>query len=321
MEAFFAGTEMSIISGNKLKMRYLAKKGNKAAQKIETLLKKPQLFLSTTLVGVNLGIIIASTLASRLISQWAPAHLVNVYTTFIMLPLILFFGEIIPMTIGRTYSTKLSLILIYPLSLAYYVLYPVIRLFSLISEQIAGLFKLNRQHKNPFLTREELMFILEDEIKRGSESEYEKEIIKKIFQFQDITVDDIMIPLNKVICVEASTPCKTVIELMHTSGFSRLPVYEGNPENMIGIIRTNKLLRAEYDKPVRKYIFKPYTAMQSTPIRNILWDLQLNGRQMVIVHDTQNKAVGMVTLEDIMERVVGSIMDEYDTVPENYQHE
>lgn len=322
IEGFFAGTEMSIISGNKLKYRYLARKGHRGAIKLQNLLKKPQLLLATTLVGVNLAIIISSAVASRMLSQWVPEHLVNIATTALMLPIILFFGEVVPMTISRTYATKISLVLIHPLLVAHYLLYPIIVSFSWISERITNMLRLNPTNKSPFITREELIFVLEDEIKRGGISKHDQGIVKKIFTFQELLVDQIMVPLEKVVAVEAQTPCKTVLAIMRDSGFSRLPVYEKEPSNIIGIVRPARLLRADLDFPISQYMFKLYAVRQLTPVRDILWNLQMNGRQMVVIQNKQRQAIGIVTLEDIMERVVGSIMDEYDASnPQNSSEE
>lgn len=313
-EGFFAGTEMAVISSNKFKLRYLANKGHKGAQKINRLMKKPQLFLATTLVGVNLSIIISSAVATHALSHFLPEKLVNITATAVMLPLILFFGEIVPMTLGRTYSTKLSLILITPLYMAHYLLYPLVRTFSWISEKIVMLLNVDIKKKDFYVTREELVHILEEETKDKIEHDHEDGIIKKIFHFQNILVEQIMVPLKDAVSVEGNICCETVINIMQRSGFSRIPVYEKNLHNIIGIVRPSELILAQLEKPVKEYLSKPYRVYQKTPLIVILWELQLNGIQMVIVEDLKGNALGLVTLEDIMEKVVGSIKDEYDAL-------
>ena len=203
-EAFFACTEMSVISSNKLKIKYLANQGNKSAVKLRRLLAKPERFLGTTLVGVNLAIIISSTFASRLLSEFLPDHLVHFSTTVCMLPLILFFGEIIPMTFGRLHSTQLSLILINPLFIAYYLLFPFVIFFSKMSELILKLFKFDFRRKKLYMTRDELLYLLEQEANKTIFSNYSDKLVSRIFQFQNLLVNTVMVPLEKVVCVDAS---------------------------------------------------------------------------------------------------------------------
>ncbi len=320
-EGFFSGIEMAVISSNKLKIRFLANKGNDAAKRVKKFLAKPQLFLATTLVGVNLAIIISSAIASRMMSMLVPDEFVQIATTALMLPLILFFGEIIPMTTGRLHATRLSLVGVRLLQLAYYCLFPLVKLFSWLSEKIIALCGINLSKKNPFLTRDELLYILEHEAERKILSQYDSGIIKKIFHFQNVVVENVMVPLDKVVMVEASVSCKEVMKLMQKSGFSRMPVYDQSTTNLVGVIRPAELLNADLNKPVKKYIIKPFHVKEYTPIVRVLWDLQMNGRQMVIVEDTHRKSVGILTLEDIMEKVVGNIIDEYDSGAEHKPHE
>lgn len=321
LEGFFAGTEMSVISSNKLKIRFLASKGNHAAMRVKKFLAKPQLFLATTLVGANLAIISSSAVASRMMSLIVPTEFVQIATTCLMLPLVLFFGEIVPMSIGRLHATKLSLVMVLPLRVAYFLLFPLVKFFSWLAERIITLFGINLTRKNPFLTRDELLYILEHEAEREVLSKYDSGIIKKIFHFQNVVVENVMVPLERVVKVEAQTNCREVVKLMQESGFSRIPLFEDTPHNITGIIRPAELLNADLDKPAKRYAIKPFRVRQYTPIIRVLWDLQMNGRQMVLVEDVHKKIVGILTMEDIMEKVVGNITDEYDIKELKKQYE
>jgi CBS domain containing-hemolysin-like protein len=312
LEGFFAGTEMAVISSNKLKIRFLAKKGNHSAQQVKKFLAKPQLFLATTLVGANLAVITSSSIASRMMSLLVPSELVQIVTTCIMLPLILFFGELIPMSIGRLHATRLSITTVSPLRIAYYILFPLVKLFSVLSEKILTVCGVSLTKKNPFLTRDELLYILEHEAEREILSKYDAGIIKKIFHFQNVVVENVMVPIDKVVMISSETSCTEVVKLMQESGFSRIPVYDVSRTNLTGIIRTSELLNADLNKPVKRYVIKPLYVNHLTPVIRVLWDLQMNGRQMVVVQDSHKKTVGILTMEDIMEKVVGSIIDEYD---------
>ncbi len=312
LEGFFSGTEMALVSSNKLKIRYLASKGNINAMRLKKILKSPQNFLATTLVGVNLSVITSSAVATMLVSKIFPGESVSLITTVILLPFIIFFGELVPMTIGRTYATRLSLLLITPLLIMQYLLYPLVKFFSFMSEKIVRILRLPLTNKNPFPTREELIYIIEHETGKDLLHKSETETIKKVFNFHKIIAQQIMLPIDKSIYTESSSLCSDVIEIMHKSGFSRIPVYEDELSNVIGIIRSTELLYAELSKPVKKYMVKPFRIPENTPIINILWEMQMNSRQMAIVVNKNKKAVGILTLEDIMEKVVGSITDEYD---------
>lgn len=312
LEGFFACTEMAIVSSNKLKIRYLATKGNFYALRLKRILKTPQVFLATTLVGVNLSVITSSAVATMLVSKIVPGEFASLTTTLILLPFIMFFGELIPMTIARSYATRISLLFIIPLYIMHYILYPLVKFFSFTADKIVHILKLRYNDKNPFPTREELLYILEYEAGKNILQKSDTEVIKKIFEFNKIVAGQIMLPIQKAICAESMQPCTDIVGIMQKSGFSRIPVYENEISNIIGIIRPPELLNADLSKPVKKYIIKPFCVSADTPLINILWKLQMNGRQMVIVHNRQKKAVGIVTLEDIMEKVVGSITDEYD---------
>ncbi|MCD6459443.1 HlyC/CorC family transporter [bacterium] len=311
-EGFFACTEMSIISSNKHKIKYLAGQGNISAVRLRKLLAMPERFLGTTLVGVNFAIIISSAVASRLLSEFVPDKAVNLGTTFFMLPLILFFGEIIPMTFGRLHSTQLSLILITPLYWAYYLLFPFVIFFSKMSELVLKMFKLDFRKKNKLMTRDELLYLLEQEAGKSFFSDYNDELIKRVFQFQNLLVDTLMVPFNKVIAVEADASCAEVIEVMHESGFSRIPVYKESSDRVCGIIRPYDLINVDLKKSVSEYMADPFVIRRFTPVLRVLLDMQVNGRQMAIVEDNNKKAVGFITMEDIMEKIVGNITDEYD---------
>ncbi|MCB1196113.1 DUF21 domain-containing protein, partial [bacterium] len=163
LKSFFTCAEMSLISSNKFKLHFLASEGNVLAQKALKLLAKPQLYLSTTLVGNNLSLIIASAVVSRLISQTVPEQWVNLATSTIMLPATLFLTELIPMSIGRLNATRLSLNLIRPLYYALYILYPFVKGFSFLSEKVVRLLGLKINEAQPFPSRDEIQHILESE--------------------------------------------------------------------------------------------------------------------------------------------------------------
>ena len=312
LKSFFAGAEMALISSNKLKLRFLASRGNKAAQKVMSILSKPQIFLSTALIGNNLSLIIVSAFVSRLIASILPGQWVHIATSSLMLPVVLFFTEIIPMSIGRLNATRLSLRVIRLLYFSYYVLFPLVKFFSFLSEKIVTGFRLTIKEKQPFPTREEMQCILESETQDQFILEEETGMIKKVLQFHKILVDDVMIPMDKVVSANATETCANVIQTMQQSGFSRIPVYDGSIANVIGVIIPRELLNAAMSQPVKRYLKKPYSVPLKTPIITVLWDLQMNARQTVIVRDEAAQALGILTLEDIMEKVVGSITDEYD---------
>ncbi len=311
LEGFFAGAETAIMSVKKLKIKYLAETGNKRAKKLRDLLDNPKIFLSTVLIGVNIAVIIGSAFASRLVSSFVPQNFVSLCTTLFVLPLALFFGEIVPKVIARLYSTKVSLHSVRPLYLSYYLLYPFVKLFSWLSEKIAWILGVNIVDKDDFVSRKELLYLLED---GTSESDVDSKIIKKIFNFRHILTNQIMVPLSKVKSVDASTTCREVLETMHKSGYSRIPVYDRHPRRIVGLVRPTDLINADMDKLVSRYMVIPYKVKENSHIINLLWNLQMKGRQMVVIENTFKSAVGILTLEDIMEKVVGSINDEYDVL-------
>jgi len=318
-EAFFSGSETGIISTNKIKLSYLADKGDRRARIIKALMDNRERFLGTTLVGVNLSVIISSSVASILVGQsLEPGDYTPLITTLIMLPLILIFGEIIPKAIFRRYADTISLWAAYPLRIASTILFPIVWLATKISNLVSTAFIKRKTKKIPYVTREELRLLLGESAKQDLLTKDEVRMAYEIFDFGRTEIRSVMVPIISAISASDVSSREELSELIAQSGYSRIPIYKDSPENIIGTIQVSDLIKDDIkNNDIKGLIRSAYTVQEDRPIDEILEELKVNQKNIAIVTNKQNQTVGIATLEDIVEEIVGEIGDEYDTGPQS----
>ena len=313
-EAFFAGSETGIVSTNRIKLAARADKGDRRAVIIKNFLDNPQRFLGTTLVGVNLSVIISSSVASGLVvrSLVAPDY-APLTTTAIMLPLILIFGEIIPKAIFRQYADVVSLWAAYPLRVAYIILFPIVWVATKFSSLVSMVFTRSKAEKNPYVTREEMRILLGESAKEGFLTTDELKMAYEVFDFGITDARSVMVPLSSIVSASHKAAKNELAELIAMSGYSRIPVYKDKPDNIIGTVQVSDLItEGTEDYGIAGIMRKPYIVDEAKNIDELLKEFQTNQKNIAIVTNKQNQAVGIVTLEDIVEEIVGEIEDEYD---------
>ncbi len=311
-EGFFSGSEIAIVSISKIKLNHMAKNGSKAAQLVQNMLKRPTRLLSTTLLGTNVCTVVATALATSLLTTRYIRN-ADLYATLIMSPLILIFAEIIPKTLYYHYRNKITLILIYPLNVIYFIFYPAL---FVINGLIRILFKtLNAEDKAQelFVTKEELKSLVKHDKKGETFDKVERELIGRIFEFGDTSVKEILVPLIDVIAVAREATSNQVINLVQQEGFSRFPVFYERVDNIVGIINSFDLIYAkEGEDDITRFIAPAYYVPETMHIDNLLKEFQQKGMQLAVVVDEYGNSQGIVSLEDILEEIVGEIHDEYD---------
>ncbi len=314
-EAFFAGSETGIISANRIKLTNLADKGDRRAAIVKGFLDNPEHFLGTTLVGVNLSVIISSSIATAVVAaHFKGTNYAAAITTAIMLPLILIFGEIIPKAFFRQHADAISLWISYPLKAASIILFPLVWLATEVSSLISRIFTKGKLKKNPYVTREEIKLLLRDAAKQELITKDEIKMASEIFDFGRTDVSSVMVPLSNVVSASDKSTKNELAQLIAQSGYSRIPIYVDNPANIIGTIQVSDLITEKgAPEDIGTIIRKPYTVREDNPIDELLNDLKGNQKNIAIVTDKNNKAIGIVTLEDVAEEIVGEIEDEYDT--------
>ncbi len=314
LEGFFAGSEIGFISCNRIRMSNLADNKNKRARIVLSFLDNPEKFLSTTLVGVNLCVIIGSSIATNLVSKFikTPGHDALI-ATLIIFPLVLVFGELLPKIMYQGYSDSLSLFASYPLKAVSYILFPFVFLATKLSNVVSRIFSKGKANKSPYVTREEIRMLMLDASKRGVLDKEEIDMASEIFDFSRTHVHSVMVPLDKVISASDLSTTKDVLKLVSESGYSRIPIYSGSEKNIIGTIEMSDLVSEDIEKrDLSKLILPPYKVGEHRNLGDILKDFQQNGENVAIVTDKDGKAIGIATIEDIVEEIFGEIEDEYD---------
>jgi len=315
MHAFFAGSEMGFVSVNRLRLRHLVDSGNKSAILISSLLEKPEKLFGTILVGTNISVIVATTIFTLLVRQYlvSTERLIPIIATAIMFPLFMIFGEIIPKTISRKHAARLVPLFVRPLKAIYWILMPVVFSATRISNLAALVLNRIKQHRNPFVTREELKMLVKEGLRDEEGDTAGKQMIYRIFDLEQTCANEVMVPLVDVVAIEENAAITDAIELMQKSGFSRLPVYRDRVDHIKGILRASDLIGAADSRcKLIDFVRPPYIVPETKPIDDILREMQQNQKHMAIVIDEYGGVSGVLTNEDIIEEIVGEIEDEYD---------
>ncbi len=313
-EGFFSGSEIAIVSVDKIKLRHLASLGSKGAMLAQKMLQQPERFLGTTLVGTNLSVVISSVTLTTILSLHPEfAHRVEFYVAILLTPLSLLFGEIVPKSIFQQHAERIVPTIAQPLHVAFRVFYPIVFVVTAISGGMMRVLGMEKKPRKQTLTREELKFLLHTD--QGAIADQQrKEMMQRVFDFGDTTVAEIMVPLVDVQVLEKGTTIEQAIEQIHAHGFSRIPIYEERVDHLIGVIHAFDLLRAaSKETAIDRFIRKAYYVPGTMLLADFINDLQRHHTQIAVVVNEYGGALGIVTLEDSLEQIVGEIDDEFDT--------
>ncbi len=307
MEALFAGSEIALISCDKIKIKTLAQGGSKAAKLALKCFLNIERYVSTALVGINLSLTIATVILTFYIRDAYGAGK-EFYTVLILSPLVVIFGQVVPKAVSQKRANSMVLWTIYPLWAVSKVFSPILFVVSLFTK---GLLKLVGSTENPFITREELVYAIEGggTVPQGG---YREKIIRRIFRFSETRTNEIMIPLIQVCALSENTPAKEAVKLIKETGHSRIPIYHERVDNITGMLHAFDLLSAKPDDPIKNFSRTPFYVPEIKPVDELLDEMKRGPAGMAVVVDEYGGAVGVITLEDILEEVVGEIEDEYD---------
>ena len=319
-EFFFSGSEIAMVSADRLKMRKLAEKGSRGGKQVERFMERPEWMLGTTLVGTNLSVVTSTVLATLLMRN-AFGEIGELYTLIVMSPLLLIFGEIIPKSIFQQRADAIAPRVALPLRFASVVVHPILTVVTGIANGILRIVGVRGDGPvSPFITREALDGILRKREPGSDLKPAERTMIRRIFNFSETTVEEVMIPLIDVVAVSKDVPPSEALEMMSRKAFSRLPVYRERVDDIIGILTNFDLLAAQDDLPSVQSLIRtvPYVP-ETKRIDDLLLRFQMEGSHMAIAVDEYGGVVGIVTVEDILEEIVGEIEDEHDEVRQLYR--
>ena len=310
--ALLSASEMAFIAANRVRIRHLAENGNQTAARYLEAFRRPERMLSAAMMGVTVAHITASSLATWALlpvaGGWAAA-----LATIILVPLMLVFGEVIPKAVASEWATALLLRLYRVLEITAVILSPVTWGARLLVTGVLVALGLRTSGARQFVSREELKLRLQLEPEEADVTSSEAEMIDKIFDLGDTAVREVMVPLVDVAALPETAAPDEAVRLMQESGFSRIPVFTDRVINVVGVVTAMDLLRRGADAPDLKSLMRPATYVPETKrIDDLLREMQKARLQMAVVIDEYGGAVGIVTVEDIVEQVVGEIQDEHD---------
>jgi CBS domain containing-hemolysin-like protein len=307
LSGFFSSTETALFSLSKTKARHLAKNNGKTNMLIKRMKDDPHKLLSTILIGNNIVNIGASALATSVMLDVFPNYAVGL-ATGIMTFLILVFGEVLPKSVATQNNILIARISIYPIYWLSVLFYPVIKLLNFIP-MLTG-----KIRRTPKVTEEELMTFVEAVEEEGEIKEEEKELIHKIFEFDDTNASEIMTPRADMFVIEADE--KLNLEDIVKSGFTRIPVIEDDIDHVIGTINIKDLflhqVTSDTEIDARKIMTKPYFIPENKKLDKLLHQFKIRKHHLAIVVDEHGGVSGLITLEDALEEIVGEISDESD---------
>jgi CBS domain containing-hemolysin-like protein len=310
VEAFFAGSEVALVSLDRSRIRRRAEAGSAAAGRVLALLERPERLLSTTLIGTSLSVVAASFLANEMFARRFGPDL-SAWAIAMMIPLILLFGEILPKTISRRHAEAISLKVVFPLRVAMFALAPVTAVTSGVARLLVRPFRA-RAGRLPFVTKEELRMILHADQRHALERD-EAALIKHLIDFADAKASEHMTPLVDVAALSADATLAEAARIIHERGFSRIPIYTGRVDNITGLVEAMDLIDAPPEQAsLAACIKKPFYVPETARIDRLLEEFRKHHQEMAVVVDEYGAAVGVLTLEDIIEQIVGDVLDEFD---------
>ena len=310
--AFFSSAETALMTSNKLRIRNLAENGDKRAEKVLEITANTDKMLSAILIGNNIVNLSASALSTTLTLKVFGSSLVGV-ATGILTFLILVFGEITPKNVASKNAEDMALKYIGIISILVIVLTPAIYIVNKVAGIVISLFIKNNDDNN-MVTEDELRAMVEVSHEDGVIEKEEKKMIVNVVDFGDTVAGDIMLPRVDMVMVSVESSYEEILKIFREEKYTRIPVYEESPDNVIGILNVKDFLLIE-DKEnfsVKEHLREPLYTYEYKKTSSLMVDMRKTGANIVIVLDEYGTTVGLITLEDMLEEIVGEIRDEFD---------
>ena len=335
INAFFAATEIAFISLNDAKIEKQAKEGNKKAKQIKKMLREPSKFLATIQIGITLAGFLSSAFAADAFADDLAPMLQNliplgltawrnisiILITIILSYFSLIFGELVPKRLAMRNSEKIAFGTIGIIRTISIITAPFVKLLTASTNGVSKLFGISGTDEET-VTEEEIRMMVDVGEEKGTIEEEEKEMINNVFEFNDKFVSEIMVPRNKIFALDVDMTIAEVIEkLSEDMRYSRIPVYDENMDNIKGIIYIKDLLISNKNKnsKIKSLVKEAYFVSETKRVNELFQELRKDKKQIAIVLDEYGGTAGMVTMEDILEEIVGEIYDEYDKETDKFK--
>ena len=328
INAFFSSAEMAIVSINRNKLKILVEEGNKKAIMLENLMKEPSKFLSTIQVGITLAGFFASASAATGLSQYLSiylgklkipysSHISMILITFLLSYITLVFGELIPKRIALRSSEKTALASVGIIVMVSKIFSPFVKFLTFSTNVILTVLKMKEDNIEEKVSKEELRSLVEVGREHGIINEVEKEMIENIIEFDEKVAREIMIPRTKVFLIDKNISVDELFEKKEVEVYSRIPVYEDEADNIVGILFMKDLMIEAYRKgfqnvKLSEIMQEAYFVPETKNVNELFNEMQSEKKHIAILIDEYGGFSGIVTLEDLIEEVMGNISDEFD---------
>ena len=311
--AFFSLAETALVGLSKIRLRHLVERGVKQAKQVENLVGRFDQVISSLLVANNFVNTAISCVGTALCVAWLGPEWGIVAATILMGTMILIFGEITPKVFSIRYAEQVALKVVPVLRVVIRIFGPISKPFVLLSQSLLRSFGVEMARRSPLVTEEELKLMIELGKEEGVLGEHERTLLHRIFEFGDLKVKDVMVPREQMIAVPAGATHDEVLTVLTEEGHSRIPVYQDSPDRIIGVIYAQELLhiwREGWLIVLHDLIHPPLEIPPDRRVSDVLLEFQRQRTQIAIVVDGNKRALGMVTLEDLMEEIVGEIPED-----------
>ncbi|MBP3599735.1 MAG: HlyC/CorC family transporter [Clostridia bacterium] len=337
LNAFFAATEIAVISLNEKKLKSRADDGDKKAVKMLKMIEEPTRFLSTIQIGITLAGFLGSAFAADNFAERLSGFLIKVFdisekqigsvntVAVIVITLILSFftlvlGELVPKRIAMKHNEKLADAVCGMISGLATILKPIIWLLTVATNGILRIFGIDPHEKESPVSEEDIVLMLDAGADEGSLNENDIEYIKNVFKLDGMTAEDVMTPRRSIVFIPNTATNEEVLELIETEGYSRMPVFSETTDNIIGVLHSRDFL-LRYNRPdfkLEDVMFQPTFVPETAHLDVLFKDMQKEHNHIVIVINEYGETAGIVTMEDILEEIVGDIWDERDEAIEDF---
>ncbi len=319
---FFSASETALMSISKIRIRYMEEDGVKGAKLVSKLLEDSNRLLSSILVGNNIVNIAATSISTSLfINLWGEQGVAA--ATALMTVLVLIFGEITPKTISANNPEKVALLVSKPIKVFMTLLKPIVGVFNVITKVIFKILGVDDDGVKPFITEEELKTMVNVSHEEGLLEIEEREIINNVFEFGDMQAKEAMVQRLDMVAIDIEDSYDEIIELFKTEKLSRMPVYEETIDDIIGILNIKDIIFLSDEDienfDIKKYLREPFFTYEFKKITQLLEEMKKDKSQMAIVVDEYGGTAGLITIEDLVEVIVGDIEDEYDEEDDEIQ--
>ncbi|WP_330396965.1 hemolysin family protein [Anaerovirgula multivorans] len=314
LSGFFSASETALMSLSKIRVRHMMEEKIKRAEIINKFIKDPSRLLGAILLGNNLVNIAASALATSISIRFFPTSGIAI-ATVTMTILVLIFGEITPKSIAAQYPEKVSLKVIRPIALMVKILNPIVLVLTYTTNMFITTLGIKINKKQPFITEEELRTIVTVSQEEGVLEIEEKQMIHNVFEFGDLQIKDIMIQRTDIVALDVEASYQEVMEIVKDQQFSRYPVFKDGIDHIIGTLNTKDLVFLDINNEnfsIENHIRKPFYTFEFKKISDVFKEMKKKWVHMAIVLDEYGGTAGIITIEDLIEEIVGDIQDEYD---------